>query len=124
LSLTSLERIAAALERIADALAPQDAQETPQDAWNGPTLTNPLLAWFVAQEAPKEDQMAPLAFADLEPSTRNIVVQRGKKPSVIVQRGRPKNRVSHCGRCGRENTRRMNHSDSCQECVHETWFPE
>jgi hypothetical protein len=120
----ALERIADALERIADALAPQEAQETPQDVQDGPTLTNPLLAWFVAQETVQDVQEAPLAFADLEPSTKNIIVQRGKKPSVIVQRGRPKNRVSHCGRCGREDTRRMNHSDSCAQCVNEAWWSE
>lgn len=38
--------------------------------------------------------------------------------------GRPKNRASHCGRCGRADTRRMNHSDSCRECVDEPWWTE
>ena len=117
---TSLERIADALERIAAALEPQDAQEAPQEPQEQPTLTNPLLAWFVTKEAPQGAQEQPLAFADLEPSSSAPVITG----SVIVQRGRPKNRVSHCGRCGREDTRRMNHSDSCRECVHEPWWTE
>lgn len=38
--------------------------------------------------------------------------------------GRPEGRTSHCGRCGRADTRRMNHSDSCRECLHEAWWTE
>jgi hypothetical protein len=116
----TLERIADALERIADALEPQEPQEAPLDVHDGPTLTNPLLAWFVAREAPQGAEEAPLAFADLEPSSSAPVIVG----ATIVQRGRPANRVSHCGRCGREDTRRMNHSDSCRECVNEPWWTE
>lgn len=120
---TSLERIADALERIADALAPQETQERPPALQDGPTITNPLLAWFVTQVADQdaeEAQDVPLTFSDLKPST-SIPVATG---SAIVQRGRPKNRSSHCGRCGRVDTRRMNHSDSCRECVDEPWWTE
>ncbi len=38
--------------------------------------------------------------------------------------GRPEGRTSHCGRCGRADTRRMNHSNSCRECLHEPWWDE
>lgn len=121
--IAALERIAAALERIADAMAPEDVVDEPEIVANGPTLINPLLTWFSRIEAAPEavsDALGDVGFADLQPT-------RGtprSEPGVIVQRGRPKNRVSHCGRCGREDTRRMNHSDSCRECVHEAWWTE
>jgi len=128
------ERIATALERIADALAPEDNVSEPEAVEVQPTLINPLLAWFSSPRMSPDavsDVDAAATFAEFKPSSSeprkdgmNIIVQRGKSPSVIVQRGRPKNRVSHCGRCGREDTRRMNHSDSCRECVHEAWWTE
>lgn len=117
------ERIAVALERIADALAPEDDVSEPVDVEVQPTLINPLLAWFAtAQRAPDvvSDALNDAAFSDLTPSSSSPVITG----HVVVQRGRPKNRVSHCGRCGREDTRRMNHSDSCRECVHEAWWTE
>ena len=116
----TLERIADALERIADALAPQEPQEAPQEAENQPTLLHPLLTWFASTTTPQEPQEALKAFADMKPSSSAPVLVG----QAIAQRGRPRNRVSHCGRCGREDTRRMNHSDSCRECVHEPWWSE
>lgn len=122
-----LSRIADALERIAHAMEHQGAQEAPQVPQTGFTLTNPPLAWFVAQEAPQGAQEPSIAFASLTPSSTTarpsagVIVQRG---GHRVGAGRPKNRVSHCGRCGREETRRMNNSDCCRECVHEPWWTE
>lgn len=119
----TLERIAAALERIADAMSPQDDVSEPEAVADQPTLINPLLAWFAtAHRSPDvvSDALSDAAFSDLTPSSSSPVITG----HVVVQRGRPKNRISHCGRCGREDTRRMNHSDSCRECVHEAWWTE
>ena len=38
--------------------------------------------------------------------------------------GRAPGTISRCGRCRREGTRRMNHSDRCRECHHEEWWDE
>ena len=116
----TLERIADALERIADALAPQEPQETPQEARNQPNLLHPLLEWFASTTTSQEPQDVPLVFGDLEPTSS----APRKSGHVVVQRGRPENRISHCGRGGRADTRRMNHHDSCRECVHEPWWTE
>lgn len=110
---TSLERIADALERIADALAPQEPQETPGAATSGPTLTNPLLAWFGAR---------PVAPEPVEDAQEPRTAQTTWEWLGVV--GRPAGKPSHCGRCGREGTRRMNHSHACRECVHEAWWDE
>jgi len=118
-----LERIAKALERIADAMAPEADVSEPQAVEVHPTLLNPLLAWFAtAHRSPDvvSDALSDAAFSDLTPSSSSPMMTG----EIIIQRGRPKNRVSHCGRCGREETRRMNHSDSCRECVHEPWWTE
>ena len=117
------ERIATALERIADALDPEDNVSEPEAVEVQPTLINPLLAWFSSPQMSPDavsDVDAAATFSEFTPSSSSPVI-RG---NTIVQRGRPKNRVSHCGRCGREDTRRMNHSDSCRECVHEAWWTE
>ena len=118
-----LERIATALERIADAMAPEADVSEPQAVEVHPTLLNPLLAWFSSPRTSPgavSDACEPVRFADLTPSSSSPMMTG----EIIIQRGRPKNRVSHCGRCGREETRRMNHSDSCRECVHEAWWTE
>ncbi|MFZ9048779.1 MAG: hypothetical protein ACO20Y_08335 [Poseidonia sp.] len=118
-----LTRVADALERIADALGPRTEVNEPEAVEVQPTLINPLLAWFAtAQRAPDavSDVDAAATFSEFKPSSSSPVITG----NIVVQRGRPKNRVSHCGRCGREDTRRMNHSDSCRECVHEAWWTE
>ena len=119
----ALERIATALERIADAMAPEADVSEPQAVEVQPTLLNPLLAWFSSPRTspePVSEARELVSFSELKLSSSSPVLIG----DVIVQRGRPKNRASHCGRCGREETRRMNHSDSCRECVHEPWWTE
>lgn len=130
---TSLERIADALERIAAALEPQDAQEAPQEPQDQPTLTNPLLAWFASTAA------APGAVEDTqEPRTAQTTWEwlgitppairgRQKNPvivEVVAESGRQPGTPSHCGRCGREGTRRMNGADHCRFCQHEPFWDE
>ena len=117
------ERIAVALERIADALTTDGMVDEQEVAPAQPTLVHPLLTWFSRVEvAPDAVSVThdDVRLGDLQPSSQTPRIQ----PAIIVQRGRPKNRVSHCGRCGREDTRRMNHSDSCRECVNESWWTE
>jgi len=49
------------------------------------------------------------------------------KPQVRARAkapGRTPGTISRCGRCRREGTRRMNHSDRCRECHHEEWWDE
>lgn len=140
---TSLERIADALERIADALAPQDAQEALDDINRQPTLTNPLLTWFAStMEAVEPVEDASEAQTPLEhcgqcyqfpgcdmtlsschahPKAKETSQTTWEWLGVV---GRPAGKPSHCGRCGREGTRRMNNSNHCRQCRHEAWWDE
>lgn len=62
------------------------------------------------------------------PDSSQCIEQVPKNASDITARakspGRTPGTISRCGRCRREGTRRMNHSDRCRECLDEEWWDE
>lgn len=98
----------------------QQMSPTSQTTWEWLGITPP--ARRRRAKAPKNAAIAPTldGLQSIEQPLENpsAVRARAKGP------GRTPGTISRCGRCRREGTRRMNHSNRCRECLHEEWWDE